>query len=58
MLIGGSTNDFSAQQRTWSRYAGVILGVIMLGNLGVTILQRGKQCRRKPSPLCRVACRR
>ncbi|MCB0113244.1 MAG: NADH-quinone oxidoreductase subunit J [Caldilineaceae bacterium] len=40
MLIGGSTNDFSAQQRTWSRYAGVILGVIMLGSLGVTILQR------------------
>lgn len=40
MLIGGSTNDVSASHRAWSRYAGVILGVILLGSLGITILQR------------------
>jgi NADH-quinone oxidoreductase subunit J len=40
MLIGGKTTDFTAQQRTWSRYAGVLLGVIMLGSLGYTMVQR------------------
>lgn len=40
MLIGGTTNDFTARHRMWSRYSGVILGVILLGSLGITILQR------------------
>ncbi|MBX2999282.1 MAG: NADH-quinone oxidoreductase subunit J [Caldilineaceae bacterium] len=40
MLIGGDTNDFSASQRTWSRYAGILLGVIMLGSLGYAVLLR------------------
>ncbi len=40
MLIGGSTNDFTAKHRVWSRYAAVILGVILLGSLGYTVLQR------------------
>lgn len=40
MLIGGATNDFSATQRTWSRYAGILLGVILLGSLGYSVLLR------------------
>jgi NADH-quinone oxidoreductase subunit J len=40
MLIGGSTTDFTARHRMWSRYAGLILGIILLGGLGYTVLQR------------------
>jgi NADH-quinone oxidoreductase subunit J len=40
MLIGGATNDFAARQRSWSRYAGVLLGIILLGGIGYTVLQR------------------
>jgi NADH-quinone oxidoreductase subunit J len=40
MLIGGSTTDFAASQRTWSRYAGILLGVILLGSLGYSVLLR------------------
>lgn len=39
MLIGGST-DFTPSQRTWRRYAGLLLGVILLGGLGYSILDR------------------
>lgn len=40
MLIGGETTDFRAQQRTWGRYVGLILGLILLGSLGYGIVQR------------------
>lgn len=40
MLIGGATNDFAAQQRTWSRYIGLLLGLLLLGSLGYNFLQR------------------
>ncbi len=40
MLIGGETTDFAARQRTWSRYVGLLLGVILLGGLGYGIVQR------------------
>lgn len=40
MLIGGSATDFTASHRMWSRYAGLLLGVILLGGLGYTVLQR------------------
>jgi NADH-quinone oxidoreductase subunit J len=40
MLIGGATTDRAASHRAWSRYAALLLGVVMLGSLGYSIVQR------------------
>jgi NADH-quinone oxidoreductase subunit J len=40
MLIGGTTTDRAAAHRTWSRYVGLLLGVVLLGGIGYSILQR------------------
>jgi NADH-quinone oxidoreductase subunit J len=42
MLIGGVTTDRAASQRTWSRYTGLLLGIVLLGSLGYTIVQRAE----------------
>jgi NADH-quinone oxidoreductase subunit J len=39
MLVGGDTNDIQAGHRTWSRYVGLGLGLLLLVSLVYSIVQ-------------------
>jgi NADH-quinone oxidoreductase subunit J len=51
MLIGGDTNDFMAGQRTWSRYIGLALGILLLASLVISVFRGFTQPAADPAAL-------